>query len=372
MDGSFSRSSQPSETVQDKTYRESKVIPYRLRHNTNVYLVDKSFIDGFAFLTNVVAAGTSLKNPPPAFTPSTSVLALCATLIVHPIYTTRAKSDEDVRASNEALRFLTNVSELVGPINSNLKKAFTFETFAKKRRRLERGSKSPITPDTASEKDVQVQEDDINSPFAREKSVFTQVEDFWQVVGWAFNCSIAYKKRWDRWKCWLEFMLDVLGKDLEQNIQQGKPQASLITQYMNGRNNRTAWREVMAAILADGSHTSMNKFGEVWKNETRETKVKESEVAREINLDEGNFGDYDVIDNDDEAMGEEEQDQTVEEPAIDKHSEDWGGPESIALRQRFLQLVSLSIQYFQALLTLFSLFGTFGTRRECCLTLSQI
>lgn len=316
--------------------------------------MDKSFIDGFTFLTNVVVAGTSLTKPRPAFTPSASVLTLCATLIVHPTYTTRAKSDEDVRASNEALRFLRNVNELVGPINANLKKAFTFETSAKKRRRLERGSKSPITPDSASEKDVQVQEDEINSPFAHERSVFTQVEDFWQVVGWAFNCSIAYRKRWDRWKCWLEIMLDVLGKDLEQNIQQGKQQASLISQYLEGRNNRTAWREVMAAILADGSHTCMNKFSEVWKNETRERKVKENEAARDINIEEGKFGDYDAIDDEDEIMVDEEQDEPAEAAAVDEHSEDWGGPESIALRQRFLQLVSSISRYLPLLLTLSS------------------
>ncbi|KAE9987083.1 hypothetical protein EG328_003865 [Venturia inaequalis] len=340
MEGSFSTSSQPSEHIGDRSYRESRILSYRLRQNTNVYLEDKSFVDGFSFLTNVVAAGTSLTNPPPALTPSTSVLTLCATLIVHPTYTTRAKSDEDVRASNEATRFLRNVNELVGPINADLKKAFTFETSAKKRRRLERGSRSPISPDTASEKDVQVQEDHINSPFAHERSVFAQVEDFWQVVGWAFNCSIAHRKRWDRWKVWLDIMLDVLGRDLEQSIQQGKPQASLISQYLKDRNNRTAWREVMAAILADGSHTSMKKFGEVWQNETRERKAKENEAAREINLEDGNFGDYDVIDDDDdEAMGEEEQDLPVEAPAVDEHSEDWGGPESIALRQRFLQLL---------------------------------
>ncbi|TID16558.1 hypothetical protein E2P81_ATG11981 [Venturia nashicola] len=339
MEGSFSRSSQPIEHIGGRTLRESKSIPYRLRQNTSVYLDDKSFIDGFTFLTNVVAAGTSVKDPPPAFTPSTSVLALCATLIVHPTYTTRAKTDEDVRASNEALRFLRNVNEIVGPINAHLKTAFTFETSVKKRRRLERGSKSPITPDSASEKDIQMQEDNINSPFAHEKSVFTQVEDFWQVVGWAFNCSIAYRKRWDRWKCWLDIMLDVLGKDLEQNIQQAKPQASLINQYMKGKNNRTAWREVMAAILADGSHTSMKKFGEVWQNETRERKAKENESIQEINIEEGNFGDYDAIDDDDEIMEEGEQDQPVEAPAVDEHLEDWGGPESIALRQRFLQLL---------------------------------
>ncbi|QDS73007.1 hypothetical protein FKW77_009064 [Venturia effusa] len=339
MEGSFSRPSQPSEPLQDRPSRESKPLQYRLRQNTNVYLEDRSFIDGFTFLTNVVAAGTSLTRPSPAFTPSTSVLALCATLVVHPTYTTRAKTAEDERASNEALRFLRNVIELVGPVNANMKEAFTFESFAKKRRRRDQGSKSPITPDTASEKDVQTKEDDVDSPFARERSIFTQVEDFWQVVGWAFNCSIAYKKRWDRWKCWLDIMLDVLAKDLEQNVQQGKPQASLISHYMKDKNNRTAWREVMAAILVDGSHTSMKKFGEVWKNETRDRKVKENEAAREINLDEGNFGDYDAIDDDDDAIGEEEQDQPIEEPSIDEHDEDWGGPESIAMRQRFLQLL---------------------------------
>jgi hypothetical protein len=326
-----------------RTYRKAKPLPYRLRQNTNVYLEDKSFTDGFAFLTNVVAAGTSLDNAQPAYTPSGSTLALCATLIVHPTFTTRAKSDEDVRASNSALRFLRNVNELVGPVHANMKTAFTFQSFAHKRRR-ERGSGNS-TPNTLDPGERDMGDDEVDSPFAREKSVFNQAEDFWQVVGWAFNCSIVYRKRWDRWKLWLDIMLDVLVPDLEEHYLQNRPQDSLISQYLKGKENRTAWREVMAAILADGSPATMNKFGEVWKNETKERKVKKEEehgAAMEIDLDEGNFGDYDDVEDDDEAMGEAEQDEQIEEVPVqvDEHSEDLGGSDSIALRKRFLRLVS--------------------------------
>jgi hypothetical protein len=154
---------------------------------------------------------------------------------------------------------------------------------------------------------------------------------------------------------------------LEQSTLQGKPQDSLISLYLKGKGNRTAWREVMAAILADGSPTNMNKFGELWKNETRERKVKASEVAQEINLDEGNFGDYDAVDDEDEALSQQEQDQEVEEAIVDEHSEDWGGPESIALRQRFLQLVSLKLMITTSA-NLLSLSGM----SKSSLTLSQI
>lgn len=104
----------------------------------------------------------------------------------------------------------------------------------------------------------------------------------------------------------------------------------------------------MAAILADGSHTSMNKFGEVWKNETKERKVKENDAPQDINLEGGNFGDYDAVDDDDEVMDQED-DQLITDAIVEEHSEDWGGPESIALRQRFLQVVSQrAIEYLQA------------------------
>lgn len=143
-------------------------------------------------------------------------------------------------------------------------------------------------------------------------------------------------------------MLNVLVTDMEQNTLQGNPQESLISQYMTGKENRTAWREVMAAILADGSHTSMNKFGEVWKNETKERKVKENDAPQDINLEGGNFGDYDAVDDDDEVMDQED-DQLITDAIVEEHSEDWGGPESIALRQRFLQVVSQrAIEYLQA------------------------
>jgi hypothetical protein len=140
-------------------------------------------------------------------------------------------------------------------------------------------------------------------------------------------------------------MLDVLVADLEEQFLQETPQDSLMSLYLKGKENRTAWREVMAAILADGSSISMNKFGEVWKNETKERKVKEGEergAVKQMNLDEGNFGDYDVADDEDEPMAEDEQDNAVEEAPVDEHSNDLGGPESIALRQRFLRLVSPS------------------------------
>ena len=80
---------------------------------------------------------------------------------------------------------------------------------------------------------------------------------------------------------------------------------SMIYQYVIGNEGRNGRRRIMRAILANGVQKSQNEFSEVWKNETRERKKKNEEYERpskKVNLDEGEFGDYDVDEDEDDIM----------------------------------------------------------------------
>jgi hypothetical protein len=189
----------------------------------------------------------------------------------------------------------------------------------------------------------------LNSPFARERSVFAQMKDFWHVVGWAFNCSIVWRKRWDRWKLWLAFALDVLEADFRFRLKQAKKSddaeplmESIIMRYLGGAEQNAARRRIMRAILADGRDKSLVEFGEVWMDETKERKVKEEKLdapRKKINLDEDEWGDYD-FDLDEDEVTDKDIEDSSSETSVDDYEAEFGGMEAILLRQRFISLVS--------------------------------
>ena len=53
----------------------------------------------------------------------------------------------------------------------------------------------------------------LNDILGNEESLWSRADDFWHAVGWAFNCSVRYPGRWERWRIWLELMCDVLQDD---------------------------------------------------------------------------------------------------------------------------------------------------------------
>jgi hypothetical protein len=308
-----------------------------------IYLHFSIDFDGFTLLNNILTAGnsyvTSAGETLPAYTPYPPQLILAATLVVHPQMTTRAKTPEDLQASDEALRFLRNVNNTVGPINADFATVFAIKpsTLSSRQRVARR-----INPDSGSGDE---DEDDVytlNSPFANEYSVFAQTTDFWDLVGWAFNCSIKWKKRWERWKLWLEFALDVLDADWEERRRQAdklkdsKPlEESIILRYLDSADSRAGRRRVLRSILANGEEKALYEFGEVWKDETKERKIKENDVmapTKKVDLDADEWGDYDLdVDEDEVADIDIEGNDTYD---------DFGGVDSMQLRQRFLLLVS--------------------------------
>ena len=87
--------------------------------------------------------------------------------------------------------------------------------------------------------------DALRSKYANKESLFRNADDFWAMFGWAMNCSVAHKPRWYRWNLWLDFVLDVLERDLISRHVQTKQgpaipiqaqrttmEASLIARYL--------------------------------------------------------------------------------------------------------------------------------------------
>ncbi|KAL2358514.1 hypothetical protein BJ546DRAFT_14321 [Cryomyces antarcticus] len=382
------------ETTKLPCYRPAKGIPFELREHCIIYFEEQLYSQALALLTNLLVAGTSLCTDShliPAHAPPPLQLALVATLVVHPSLTTRTSSIEKQQASNDALRFLQHLNTLVGPVSAQFSTAFAFtstNTSRRKGRRL-RGPE----PDTSDGND---DEGIIRAEIANAGSLWARAEDFWHVVGWAFNCSVGWENRWERWKLWLEFMLDALDDDLAECIQmRGKrsssdklavgddpPKTSMIIQYLKGLGDtRTGRRRIMRAIFADGGTKSLSEFKEVFANETKERKKKEEDQRMtrpmKVDIDQGIFGDYLDQDDDDDSVNKDVDQRTrsstrlsllgrrgsdvslasetdLDRPTVKMEtsdandSESFGGAESMALRQRFLSLLAKASSAFPA------------------------
>ena len=258
---------------------------------------------------------------------------------MHPQFTTRAKSDDDLFVANETLKLLHNVNKAVGPIKADFATAFAFQSSNTSRHGKRRAAGSP--PEEIENEGY------IRSTFANEKSLFTQVDDVWQVIGWIFNCSIAWKSRWERWKLWVELFLEVVEDDWTERGKMANGsgsieplQQSLLAQYLTRVRGRTERRRLMRAILTDGGKKALNEFPEIFKNETKERKLRVPRERQELNLDQDQWGDYDLDEEEDEFIEDANQLSGEElEDTPRPHSNDFGGLESVLLRQRFLVLV---------------------------------
>ncbi|KAI9745001.1 MAG: hypothetical protein M1835_002632, partial [Candelina submexicana] len=358
-------------------YRPAKQLPYQLREHCLIYFEEGLYSQGLTLLLNILSAGTSTKTPSgdsvPAFVPPHQHLSLAATLVIHPSLTTRASSIERVRASNTALRLLRLSNKLLGPPNANFATAFTFTNPGGLRRSTGQRRRATEGDSPSSNEDL----DTVNIALAKAGSLWTRAEDFWHVVGWAFNCSVLWPKRWARWKLWLEFMLDVLRDDWEERVRMDEERTdwddgvdfleeSMMIKYLSSDFNRYGGnRRVIRAVFADGSPKSLNEFKEIFKNETSE-RAKDSgikKLAVKVNVDEEIYGDY--IEPDEDSDDDEEP-QSLEPPCSSQTSDEalltppqngnavhqssitpdgatpLGGMDSLQLRQRFLALLSLT------------------------------
>lgn len=350
--------------------RAVMAVPATLLDRCTICMEEQLFSQGFSLLTSVLHAG--LDTNAPACIPPPPHLALASTLSVHPSMTTRTDDQDKHAAANAALRYLRDVVAVVGVEHAAIRDALQYGTPPAVR--SDRSSRAKTRRSNAGQaSDDEVESGNMRSKYIEGQSIAENAQDFWAVVGWAFNCSVRHKARWARWREWLELMLDVLEEDLERYSAGGhkSPELanSLMAQYMSivgaGRNNK---RRVMRAVLADGDARSMAEFGEIWKNETRPVKKKEELLGskrRKLDLDNDDYGDY--LDNESEedeqnrtrisrsrtapmrrqsrtpapsstVEDEDDDDITLETASGGDAITEYGGMDSIRLRQRFLRL----------------------------------
>jgi hypothetical protein len=312
---------------------------------------------GYDFLYSLLAAGTSISTPaqpyigflaPPAY------LAFASSLIAYPKVTTRTLSRETRKGSDAALRYLRSVCTTIdGPAYSTIRQAFCFpEEHSRRRAPAHRSTAASLSPGPGDDIELIVGE------AANAESIWTRAEDFWQVVGWAFNCSVSHKKRWDRWRLWLGIMLDFLEADWEFCVKRSKAedtdannilQESLLWHYIVGHSgsvNRAGRRRMVKAILATASAESLRDYPEIWENETQGPKHrnKDDEQFGEVDFETGDMAGYDSDEDMQDAPDETSNDK-LSDDALGADGEvhdtvgELGGMQAMQLRHRFVALV---------------------------------
>ncbi|CBX91513.1 hypothetical protein LEMA_P070210.1 [Plenodomus lingam JN3] len=343
--------------------RPTKPASYELANHAKAYLEGGKVASGFEFLYSLLAAGTSISTPaqpyigflaPPAY------IAFASSVVVDPLYTTQALSSDARNGADAALRYLQCVQTTIDdPVYPTIRQAFKFPEERRRRRgpgfRSEANSLSPGEPGGDIEQ--------LAGPSANEKSLWRNAEDFWHITGWAFNCSITHKKRWDRWKIWMGIMLDFLEADWEACIKESTDAADpvataqkcLVWSYIVGDTeavNRSTRRRIVKAILATASPESQKDYPEIWQQETyavRQKAQKDGPVGK-IDFETGDIGDYA---SDDEMQDILEAPDYEDELLMSNTSaygesirnvvdacERLGGQDAIELRQRLITLLA--------------------------------
>ncbi|CAG9971923.1 unnamed protein product [Clonostachys byssicola] len=337
-------------------YDDARPLPSELRDHCHIFLDEKLYGSGVSLLSSILAAGKSRRSSAlskPISVPPASHIALLNTLILHPQYTTRATKEEHRDLPAQALNYLKSLLSTVGPLNADFKSATRFSQQSWSRRRQRHS-----TEDTDSDADIVA--DQLECNLANSGSLWSRAQDFWTVLGWAFNCSVLYPKRWRYWKPWLEFMLDLMEKDWEErerqdleccdtnsgsdDVQTSLRQESIISTYMD--QDGPGRKCILKAIFAHGDKISTSAFKEVFSDELKGPKRESKKRKHEsLDLENGKFGDY--FDDEDAISSGGSQPPTPQKPRQSRKAETLGVSqpglvESIYLRLRVFKLLSLA------------------------------
>ncbi|KAH8673738.1 hypothetical protein BX600DRAFT_508977 [Xylariales sp. PMI_506] len=345
-------------------YRHARQFPSALKQHCQIYLEENLHHIALNVLerlhalggTRSVPSSCELANNGTAYCPPPNQLALLNTIIVHPDFTTRPREDTWPSASSSSLVFLRSLLHNVGPVNARFKEAFRFGQGPRRSR--------SASPDD-SDGDMMYGEPDVGVLSGRygKYGVWRRGLDFFSVVGWAFNCSVVYPNRWNYWRQWLEFMLDVIEADLIERMrldeanfkrQNGKDEVqneypllrdSILAGYIEQRSGRTGGLKwIMKALFADGGKASSSLFQEVWRKEHKGVSKKPVNKRKrdQVNIEKGEFGGW--LDDDSVYSSQASEPPTPQKrgTSSDKHEVKALEPsyvESIPLRQRlFVQL----------------------------------
>ncbi|KAB5570237.1 hypothetical protein GE09DRAFT_1102351 [Coniochaeta sp. 2T2.1] len=274
-------------------------------------------------------------------------IAFLGTLVIHPAHTTKANNDgNNTRiVSVRAYQYLLDVLRSVGPINGHFKAAFAFRDRSSRPGRRRRHS--------PEESDLNDDDDTLTTKLANADSIWNRVPDFWTMLGWAFACATSYPERWVHWKLWVEFLLEVMERDLEErkalsaelsekNLETLR--SSIIMSYI-GEHQLGHILRVLFAYIDGDSHN----YKEIWPKETQNTtatnKRKLGDIA-ELDLERGVYGDWD--EDEDEEDEEVEAENNGHVPRSKRRSKKRVAPlvesplleETIPIRRRIFALIS--------------------------------
>lgn len=281
-------------------------------------------------------------------------MAVLATLAIHPKHTSKLPDSAAHDVSSLAISYLRTVLATVGPVNANLRDAFLFRGEIGRNRRRSSENAAGLGGEAESDEDF------VRGKTANKGSVWARGQDFWRVLGWAFNCSAQHPHRWRWWKPWLEYMVDVLEADykerkwldLEREGSQEEYeyellQESLLVSYVVPKNSRvSALKPIISALFADGNTSSQAIFKEVFTRENKVASKSSKKRKRDrVDLENDKFGDYD----DDSSTGGSEPPtpEHLRVLAMDVKNDTalWTGSsllETIPLRLRLFALVRIS------------------------------
>jgi len=357
--------SAPDDDVPGNEYHKAKQLPPELKQHCQIYLEENLHILALRVLGRLQASSSALlpsrhrtqwrprkrESSDNVYCPAPNVLAFLATLTVHPDLTTRPREDHWTNVSSTALDYLHNILNTVGPVNARFQEAFRF---GQTMRRSPSGDSDDLGVDVGGEAQL----------YGRygKHGVWRHGHDFFNVVGWALNCSVLYPNRWGYWRQWLDFMLEVIEKDMQErrdmdereHLSAGGAEGkcnypllgnSILAGYLNQRNGRTGGLKwIVRVIFADGQGSASSLFQEIWdkehKGRSRNKAFKKRK--RKINIEKGDFGE--LLDDDSVYSS-----QNSEPPTPQKRKSHANKDESPALEASFVESIPLRQRLFAAL-----------------------
>lgn len=152
--------------------------------------------------------------------------------------------------------------------------------------------------------------DCVDNRLANEQSVWRRGSDFWAVLGWAFRCAARHPLRWEHWRGWLEFMVEVLEADWDERVKEdveqegfdgdgpSMRQGSLLVAYIDDlrRERKNVLKEVIRSLMAftDDDPSDQAVYREVFDRELAlaSKEPKRKRAATVVDLEKDQFGDY--------------------------------------------------------------------------------
>lgn len=276
-------------------YREAAEVPEELREQTHILFAEEIYHIGIQSLQTELFFRSYLGPDVAWWVAPPHYLAFLGTLVVHPKYTTRTKNEDDRIASVRAYQYLIHVVRSVGPVNGRFDKAFMFSSARNDRRRR------AATPEDDWDGDQ------LAAPIANEDGLWSRVQDFWSMLGWAFACAAAHPERWTRWKLWIEFLLEVLERDVDERraLDEDRHRESNSDGEVDYKNLRHSiimsyvkdfkLTQIMRVLFSflDGE-TQADAYKEIWRNETKSPQAASSEQKwdKKVDLEHDEYGNY--------------------------------------------------------------------------------